>query len=179
MIYVPVAICILYIVAEKIFIEMSNLKYPRLVVRLGWLAALAILVFSRGYVSTIEALKNYVNATNVFTYQIEQVSSLLEKNPEFALVLESGNIWDYEPIFSYERFLRAYGVKNPIFLRIHGYSPETVSAGLQRKLAIDLLDISNRGNNLFQPLTKLEYYQNRCFSLQLSGSFKNECQSIP
>ena len=179
MLYVPVAIYILYLVAEKISSEIPNLKYPRFVIRFGWTVALALLVFSRGYAPAIEALEKNVKVTHEFTRRIEQASFLLKQNPEDALVLESGSVWDFEPVFSYERFLRAYGVENPIFLRIHGYSPEIVADGLERSLVIRLLDISNRGNNLFQPLSQIENYQNKCFSLNLSGSFETECQATP
>jgi hypothetical protein len=127
----------------------------------------------------IEAVNLYVEKTITFTMRIEQVSSLLKQHPGYALVLESGNVWDYEPVFSYERFLRAYGMENPIFLRIHGYSPDTVAAGLEKNLAASILDISIRGNDLFQPLPRLENYHNQCFSLNLSGSFQNECQPAP
>lgn len=179
MLYIPAAIFILYLVAEKIAIEKPRLKYPKFIVRFGWIIALALFVLLRGYAPTIDALEKNVRVTKDFTNHIEQLSSILRLNPESALVLESGNILDYEPIFSYERFLRAYGVQNPLFLRIHGYSPEVVASGLDQSLALKLLDISNQGNNLFQPLSKIKNYQNRCYSLSLSGSFKSECQPIP
>jgi len=179
MLYIPISIYILYLTAEKIFTEIPNLKYPRFLARFAWAASLALLAFSRGYAPTIDGLESNVVVTNDFTNRIEQVSSLLKKNPKDALVLESGNIWDYESVFSYERFLRAYGVSNPIFLRIHGYSPEMMADGLGQSLAIHLLDISNNGNNLFHPLSQIENYRNKCFSLNLSGSFESECQSTP
>jgi len=179
MLYVPSAIYILCLVAEKISSEIPHLKYPQFVVRFGWMAALALFAFSRGYAPITAALEKKIEVSHNFTNRIEQVSFLLKQNPENALVLESGNVWDYEPVFSYERFLRAYGVENPIFLRIHGYSPEIVTAGLEQSLAASLLDISNHGNNLFQPLSQIENYNGRCFSLNLSGSFETECQTIP
>jgi hypothetical protein len=179
MLYVPIAIYILYLGAEKIFSEIPNLKHPRFVVRFGWIAALALLVFSRGFAQIMVALEERVKVTHNFTDRIEQISSLLKQNPNDALVLESGGVWDYEPVFSYERFLRAYGVENPIFLRIHNYSPEAVTAGLEQSLAVQLVDISSNGSSLFQPLSRLEKYKNHCFSLNLSGSFKTECQAVP
>jgi len=179
MLYVPCAIYILYPISEKIFSEIPALQYPRFVVRFGWAAALTLLVFSRGYAPTIEALEKNIKATHDFTNRVEQVSSLLKQNPENALILESGNVWEYEAVFSYERFLRAYGVDNPIFLRIHGYSPEMMADGLGQSLAIRLLDISNNGDNLFHPLSQIENYRNKCFSLNLSGSLESECQSTP
>jgi len=179
MLYIPAAIYILYIVAETIALEIPNIKYPRFVVKLGWIAALTILIFSRGYQPIIEKIEYNVSKTTIFTNRLDKIVTLLKQNPEKALVLESGIVWDYEPIFSYERFLRAYGVENPLFVRIHGYSPETETSDLEEQLASTLLNISNQGNALFQPLSHLSDYQNQCFSLDLSGTFDTECQPIP
>lgn len=179
MLYIPATIFILFIVVEKISTEIVYIKYPQFVIRFCWIVALAILVVSSGFTKTIHALENNVSKTQEFTNRIQNTAKLLNNHPEKVLVLESGNVWDYEPIVSYERFLRAYGVNNLIFLRINGYSPESENNELTKSLANISVDISSNGNAGFSQLFLLENYKNQCYSLFLSEISKTECQIIP
>jgi hypothetical protein len=181
LLYIPVTVYLLYILAEKTLAEGDGVKLSRTIIRTIFVFALALVVISKGYARIILLLEEHVKLTNEFTNGLNQMSTLLKQNPDYALVLESTDVWEYEPIFSYQRFLRAYGVENPFFLRIQCYSPETIAENnenpLKVRLAQDLSEISVHGKDLFLPLSRLEDYQNRCFSLALSNAAFTECPS--
>jgi hypothetical protein len=102
---------------------------------------------------------------------------------------------DYEMIFSYERFLRAYGVKNALFLRLHGYSLDTATYTLESALSANLVEVSDNGSTSYDPLSRLnqlpakeypgfsaldglEQFGDRCYSLDLSGNSLTECEIV-
>lgn len=179
LLYIPATIYLLYILGEKISLERGGLS--KYLVRTVFVFALALVVISKGYARIILLLEEHVKLTNEFTNGLNQMSSTLKQNPDYVLVLESSDVWEYEPVFSYERFLRAYGVENPLFLRIHCYSSERFAENhddpLKIRLARHLSEISTQGNELFLPLSRLEDYPNRCFSLVLSNAAFTKCPS--
>jgi hypothetical protein len=176
--YIPVTIYLLSMLFECILFELSDNQSNQFIVRSAFCGALAVVILMKGYTPISLALDEYVKTTIDFTDRLDRIALLLKNNKEYALVIESGDVWDYEPIISYERFLRSNGVKNQIFLRIHGYSQNSAKSGLEKSLTDQLIKISTNGDNNFEPIFQLKNFYNACFSLELSGNFKTECQYI-
>jgi hypothetical protein len=141
-------------------------------------AALMLMVIIKGYNPITQALDLNVKETNEFRYRLQNFVLRLRDHEDYALVIESNIIWDYEPIFSYETFLRSYGVKNKFFLQINGYSLETANTDGERDLTSRLLDVSENGNGEFLPLGLLKTFGDKCYSFSLSGSNKSTCIPI-
>jgi len=177
MLYIPATIYLLYNLADNIPSGGINIKLPRYIVRTIFIGALFLAVLTKGYTRTTLMLEEIVKTTKEFTSRLSEMSATLKEKQDYALVIDSVSVWDYEAIFSYERFLRATGVENPIFLRIHCYSPETSAEGLENSLALHLAEISAQGNNIFLPVSRLSDYENRCFSLDMSNSTFVECST--
>ena len=119
-----------------------------------------------------------MKGTNAFVAGLETMASTLRHNPDYALVIESGSVADYESVLSYEQFLRAYGVENHLFLRIHGYSLDTATSDDGRNLTAGLIQTMEGAGAGFAPITDLTNFGPKCFSLDLSGSFTTESQPI-
>ena len=146
-------------------------------VKWGILCGVMALAIMRGLVSTLVDVKLNAQRTQAHTSHIKKVAAQLKENPEIPFVIESHNVWDYEPVFSTKIFLRAQGVTNPFYLRLHGYTSKSVSIGLEQQLATQLEEISLKGNDSYRPLSEFNS-TNSCFSLFLSGETKTECQKI-
>ena len=173
MLYLPAAIVILYDMCIKLFPPLLASNRNVLALKSSLSLSLLFLIFVKGgYAPIIWRIENRVQSSREFSAQIETLSSLLKEDNKNALLIETKNVWDYEKVFSYEEFLRAYGVTNPIYLRIQGFSPETVEAGLEKSLASQLLSISLYGDTHFSPLSEFETegVDGSCYTLNLSDS---------
>lgn len=182
--YIPILIVILYWLTRKLIIGSAFQEIKELSLKTSLIIGLLLVIFFKGYSNTIETIQNNVQNTNGFTQQIERFAKILNENENYALVLESGNVWDYEFIFSYQRFLDAYQVKNKFFLRMNGYSSETVAPGLPKILASDLTNISENGfetgdvyyyyipGSKFLPLSQLSHFGKMCYSIRISGDLQ-------
>ncbi|MBF0344174.1 MAG: hypothetical protein HQL06_08080 [Nitrospirae bacterium] len=165
-------------------------------------AVFLLIVIQRGFIPLREATQKHALITTEFTDKIQYISDILNKQPQTPLVFESHNVWDYEPIFSVERFLSVNKVKNPLFLRTHGYKPTSKMPANQKntpllpefenKLAKELTEISSRGSlpvrntgqftrfmrNPFLPLKDLKEDQEECLSLGFSGDTGGNCKYL-
>lgn len=157
---------------------------------------LAILLGIRGYGPTIGFLNGNVESTQAFVSRVERISSILRAHDDYALVVESNSVSDFEAIYSYEAFLRSYNVRNNLFLRLHGFSASTSLYEQESRLAGVLEEVSMHGNGLsstvvgllplprqgdvgYSPLAELSGYEDRCYSLLLSYPVATECETIP
>jgi hypothetical protein len=173
--YIPVSIYLLYRLADRTLSVKIGGLLPKYVLRTILVCVLSLTVLAKGYASTTRLLDAIVSDTTKFTNGLSKASSLLKENRDYALVIESSDVWDYEPVYSYSRFFRGFGVENPIFLRTHCYTPETYTADLAGVVATRLADISKNGNTIFSPLAQLEQYEDRCYSLNLVDSTFTTC----
>ncbi len=194
LLYIPAGLLILFDMGVRL---MSLDEQSSAIVSLRGATALALglLILVRGYGPITQFIAENVRSTNSFVGRIERISSVLRSHPDHALVIESGDPADYEAVYSYERFLRAYGANNTLFLRLNGYSPETAIYTQERQLVADMNETSVNGltgpdpltqlNPLpgtnepgFAPLRELAQYSGRCYSVRLSGSFPSGCTPI-
>ncbi|CAM8367577.1 hypothetical protein MCEWOLH11_00879 [Candidatus Methylopumilus universalis] len=142
--------------------------------------ALSFLTLSIGKITSNRASSiARVSESNSFTERLNEAFNFLRAHPNAILIINSHSIWDYEPIFSIQRFLQASGLTNPITLNINGYLPSTFSADSQKLellLSTQLNNLQNQGGEGFEPLHKLDSISN-CFSLGMSGPPLVECES--
>jgi hypothetical protein len=177
LLYIPAALLIVLQQGIELVPEAAR-EQARGVARFALGLSLLVAVAVKGYQPIIQFVDSNVKSTNLFVAGVEQMASRLRSHPDRALVIESGNIADYELIYSYEQFLRAYGAKNSIFLRIHGYSVETSRYDQEAKLTGDLVQLSATGTDGFTRLSDLRGFGEKCYSLSLSGPFQTECEPI-
>jgi len=119
-----------------------------------------------------------VAATREFTARIEAIARVLKQDQSRPLVVESGTALDFErAFFSYPNFLRAYQVRNELFLRLTGYSPDSVTADLSKWAQI-LEDTSAHGDSRYSPLDDLDERGSRCYSLLLSEPHPTLCTPL-
>lgn len=200
LLYIPAAVYVLFWSGQKIIFEKGNVT-TTLTLNASIIPALILVIAMKGYSPITQNIDANIKATNEFTHKIENIASALISHKDYALVIESGSTGDYEPILSYDRFLREYGATNELFLRVHGYSIESSDPGLQKELASSLIELSKKGNNYstssspfthsgnkcsflsvcnsdYLPLDQLKTFGDRCFSLSLSDTFNTECKPI-
>ncbi|MBF0317927.1 MAG: hypothetical protein HQL04_07100, partial [Nitrospirae bacterium] len=146
----PVASLSIVLAMMKIFATLDVKPKTINTIKFILAAALLVIVVHRGFVPLREATEKHAIITRDFTDKITQLSAELNRYPQTPLVLESHNVWDYEPIFSVERFLSVNKVKNPLYLRIHGShgagKANVLLPEFEVKLARQLHDISVKGS---------------------------------
>jgi len=141
----------------------------------GSLIGFVCLIVMKGFVDLRVRVERNAETTIGFTKRITEIASVAKNNPTYALVIESGNPWDFEPIHAYEKFMRAYGVKNTMHLRLNGYSEESVNPGLEKQLTRELEQTQKLGNKFYQPLPeKLE----NCYSILLTKPSTDDCEVL-
>ncbi len=139
----------------------------------GILFSLICTTIMRGYIAQQVKIQNNAVGTQAFTQRVQEISMKAKADSKVPLVIESGAYSDYEIIFAYQRFLRAYGVTNPLFLRLHNYDGQAI-AGMSPSLADELKTIQNNGSDLFEPLSDLP---KNCYSIKLAP-VETTCQSL-
>lgn len=124
-------------------------------------------------------ISDKIQQTIAFTNFIKQTSTILNLHPEADVILKSSQPYDYETILSIERFLRARGVKNRIFLDFERGSEPVTGLGAM------LVDISENGTTKQVWVNDWEYLRGQgderiqplrnfnpiglCFEIYLSG----------
>jgi hypothetical protein len=140
----------------------------------GVLAGVIFITVMRGFVAIQVKVSQNVERTQAYTANIERQAQTLQQNPNRVVVVESGNPWDYEPVFAQSIFLRGHGVTNTLHLRTHNYSAATVAPGIEQRLANELLAIQMNGGWNYEPLpTSLT----NCFSILLTAA-ETECEPL-
>ena len=163
--------------------KMASIKFPKLAETI-WViylaGALSFLMLSVENITSNRAASiKRVVTTSSLTNRLDEAFIYLRAHPSAALLLNSHNVWDYEPIFSIYKFVRASGLINPIAININGYSPNSFSKNsqpLEFKLASTLLEIQHFGNSKFVPLHTTETNAT-CFSMGITGPPLVRCES--
>jgi hypothetical protein len=142
--------------------------------------ALSFLTLSIGKITSNKSSSiATVSASSSFTERLNEAFDFLKTHPNHTLIINSNNVWDYEPIFSIQRFSQASGLTNPIALNISGYSPSSFSTDSQKlefELSTTLNKLQNQGGKGFKPLHELDPIS-RCFSIGMSGPPLAKCES--
>lgn len=146
-----------------------------------------ILVFSQfNNIRDIRSKNNQnVDKTVAFTKKMEQWANLGVQHPDYVLIIQTDNpVSDYEPVFSYFRFLRFYNVRNKITFLWAGRKPEAYSNQFKAALAEDLSKLSLYGREPllvsgndqdFTPFPEIDKSDTKCILLLMSGQPKKHC----
>lgn len=168
---------LLLLVVFAYIVRVLKLFYPpfnaELVNRLLGLL-LITLILIRGYSFTRDMSKlNYERAKS-FSTSLSRLIERLESSKDKVIVFDSYNTTDYEPIFSVQRYLDAYGVQRQKFIVLHDYSANTASDPLGKSLATELSNFSRYGSTregfVFTPLNQLD--DKTCVSIIFSTKKK-------
>ncbi len=90
--------------------------------------------------------------------------------PDTPILIESLDVWDYEPIWSIRIFLSVKGIENPMYLRLNGYSGNSFTSGRKKILADALQRISENGGWAgYLPLSQLEESNVSYITVKFSG----------
>jgi hypothetical protein len=178
LLYYPASILILYTLARDLLAGYTPEEAAQLALKASLLASLVVvIVYHEGYAGSIRAMRANVAETGEFTTRLEGVAARLREDETVQLVLESSGIRDWEAaVQGYPRFLAAYQVHNPLFLRMSGYGAASFSPGLDQRLADELDAISMNGNGDYLPLASLEERPGRCLSFYLSSEYPTGCE---
>ena len=135
-------------------------------------------VAARGYEYAPHYCQANVDATRRFSSRLSQVIQAAKAHPAAALVLVSHSAGDFEPIFSLQRYLHAYGVKNPLVLRI-SYSAATMAHSPEARNLAGLAEGMARGSGGFSPPEAL-LRAGECYSVFFGGEHGGEerCTSL-
>lgn len=136
------------------------------------------------YQARLRSIEN-VAKTAKFTQNMEMLASLGIHNPNDILIIQADNpAWDYEPVFSYARFIRFYGAENKLSFLWVGRKPENYNNRLNSSLAKDLSDLSLHGvepaglngkGNDFIPISEADAPNAKCILIVISGTPKKNC----
>lgn len=99
----------------------------------------------KGYSNLILVERKAREITNAFNNKVIDLSSIANNNPDYLIIFRSENPWDYEPVFSLQRFLRFRAVKNLIILKYTDENFET-SSSLNKLLSEELFKVSRNGS---------------------------------
>jgi hypothetical protein len=181
LLYIPVIVIILFSTL-KILLEEFQINQAKLISNFVTAFAILMLTISSGYSASVSTISMIVSTTNQFNVQLNSLIHDAISHPKDIIVLESSNVWDYERIFSYQVYLLNNGVTNPITLRIHGYTPQSIANShdvnlvQEVELSQELEDWSNNGHDHLLPLKTLQNYGQNCISVMMSAEVETKCQ---
>jgi hypothetical protein len=117
------------------------------------------------------SVQQNVAMTEMFTRKIRSGTAFLKTHPDATLIINSHNVWDFEPIWSIVQYMRSSEVSNEIALNVSGYSAASLSNDpnhLLSILAAQLEDLEANGGwgelVSFEKISKAP-----CYSFGLSG----------
>jgi hypothetical protein len=179
LLYYPASILVLYGLARDMLSEFTSDEAAQVALKASLVASLVVvIVYHEGYAGSIRAMQANVARTREFTSRLERLVARLKQDESLQLVVESSGVRDYEPVFGYPRFLRAYQVWNPMLLRLNGYGSGSFSPSLEQSLAAELETISLQGNTDYLPLSSLEEQPDRCLSFFLRLEYPTGCEAF-
>ena len=116
--------------------------------RTGLLFGLLTMSVMNGYIDNRVKAERNRDTTKMFTARIKDLAQKLQSRNEKYVVLESKNVWDYEPLFAYALYLKAFAVKQSVGLTMRDLTPADVRPGIETELLEQLLTFSEDGNGL-------------------------------
>jgi hypothetical protein len=122
-----------------------------------------------------------VARTKAYTDTIESIVYIAKQDLNRSIFIESYSVWDYELIVSVNRFLRANGIKNNIYININGYSSEGFQDPFQKKLAGEIEDASLGGDIIGESfITRSGSIKKEpgCITLNMLGVTEDICNSF-
>lgn len=114
--------------------------------------------------------------TQLFTDRIMFIEKTAKQFPDKKIIIEIGEIVDYEPIISYQRFLYNMEVKNKTYLKSH-IEKAQLKSSLDEVLSAQIEDISKNGLAFFSPYD-VDSNDDNCIAIQIRGDWPSNCEKI-
>lgn len=107
---------------------------------------LVLLTYGRtGYATTFNTSRLHSIKTKEFAASFSWVVKEVKKSPRIPIIVESHDMWDYERVLALREFFSAYGVTNPLALKIVGWSEATCKDDKEKWLSNSLHELSDKG----------------------------------
>lgn len=177
MLYFPLAICLNLWYIQKLSHQINRLKpYRIIILAASILFGIGMVLNHIGEARFIvkSSISNW-ERSNKFSEKLNRLVHLSTEYPTFAIVFQTDDYLDYEPVFSYPRFLIAHSVNNPLFLLWTGRTTSGAD-NLEIELTRTLENLSQFGDpNYYKPQSKLDLFRKRCILVILSGDPGHVC----
>ena len=154
----------------------------------------AAFIFMTGFglkelVKVNQAAQQNRDSTRAFVKSLTNLIEEVKAHPATPIILESHSVWDIEPISSVRRFLTVYGVSNPLYLKLEGWSAAALTTDLEKKLGNRMEKLSRLGDLdnwygfiyapqiPFYPISKIQL-NGECFAVGFSGEPISSCRHL-
>jgi hypothetical protein len=158
-------------------------RLPAPLVALVRLAAVGLLIWSLPprFAALRAAAAKSVRFTGAFTAKVDEIAAAHRRHPDWPIVFESREVWDFEFLHSVQQFLRYANVEAPVYLTLVGYGPDTFGQGtLERQLSEWMTHNARDGApppSLLRPFA--DFRGPPCYALGFSGEPSSSgCESL-
>jgi hypothetical protein len=171
-----------------IFIESKHVKFLILLMLLS--AFISKNTIPNIFRTASMTSSHVINTENYYS-TIEKIKLLSSQSPKQSIIINSFNVWDFELISSFYKFLRANEVENPMYLKLN-YDSSNYESNVEKLFVERLVDISQGGglnsnpdwvpnNNVLQlgyeSLDNLEINYSECILININMEVKdNVCK---
>lgn len=94
-------------------------KYIRLMILVPLVAVFIIKDPVNGILKSRDASLQHKDRTNEFSSVINSIQDLAKKDTNSVILINSFDVWDYELISSFYKYIKYRGIENPLYLRLH------------------------------------------------------------
>ncbi len=110
-------------------------------------------IYQKSPLSTLQDIQisglNHKQNTIQFNDFLNDLKIISEKNPEFPIVVNSFNVWDYELISSLFKFIKYFEIKNKISLKLH-YGESDYATEVE-KIFVKRLESVSKNDSYWKP----------------------------
>ncbi len=119
--------------------------------------------------------------TRAFTVNLANIILEVKNRPDMPIIFESHKALDYEPVYSFQKYLSAYNIRNPIVLKLQDFK-ENDNDKLESALGKKLRQVSESGEIndrrfIFYPTGSISLEQG-CYVVSFSGESNLSCINL-
>jgi hypothetical protein len=165
----------------KLFKEFNVRKFIVDFFKIGYCFLFFFVIFENNcFLGLQKSAQENVQRTALFTDHINQIKEIASSYPDHAIVFQSFDAMDFEPILSIKYFLEAYNVHNKTYLKLNSYNSGSFSEGTrENSLALILEQTSKNGGWVgFSPFVNSILIKGECFSIDFSGVSNTDCINL-
>jgi hypothetical protein len=173
-----------YIAAYWVVALARAVELPRWLPMGGRIAVMiwvATLISDRGF-PLPEAARSTARSTRGFTADLNRIADACRRNAGSPLVLDSYNVWDYEPLASMQRFMYMLGRAPTVYMKLHYRAADFAPGTLERDLTeqLERLAANGAGDNTSFLLTRpfSEFRGPPCLSMGFHGEPSAGCSAV-
>ena len=162
----------------QLFKELNASKLLTPIFVFGYCLFFVVIIIQNNYFFESKGYaRNNAQRTTLFTQHINQIKDEVAFHPEYPIIFQSYDVFDYEPVFSTKYFFQAYQVPNKVMVNINGYTSQSFPENsLEYSLASKLEKTSVNGGWVgFSPSVSLADINGECYSLDFSRESNSRC----